>query len=88
MAVLLGTIPHGLQVKFHKAWIATILPSCHGLAAKITGTVQRDIQEAALGAGMTAEQLRAHFSTPLTSAGGLPLRLPSPEIPSDEDQPG
>ena len=26
MAVLLGTIPHGLQVKFHKAWIATIVP--------------------------------------------------------------
>ena len=85
MAVLLGTIPHGLQVKFHKAWIATILPLCHGLATKITCTVQKDIQEAAIVAGMTADQLRALFSTPPSSVGGLPLRLPSPETPSDDE---
>ena len=85
MAVLLGTIPHGLQVKFHKAWIATILPLCHGLATKITCTVQKDIQEAAIVAGMTADQLRALFSTPPSSVSGLPLRLPSPETPSDDE---
>jgi desulfoferrodoxin (superoxide reductase-like protein) len=41
MAVLLGTIPHGLQVKFHKAWIATILTPARCLLAE-TDTTARD----------------------------------------------
>jgi len=36
--------------------------------------------------GMTTEQLRALFSAPPASAGGLPLRLPFPEVPSSNDE--
>ena len=46
-------------------WVSKALssPKCHGLAAKLTCTVRRDIQVAAAEAGMTADQLRAMRSS-------------------------
>jgi hypothetical protein len=71
---------HGLRMKHHTQWILTILPQCYALAAKLTLTVQKEIQVAAARAGMTADHLRAVFSVPPVTAGGTPIRhVPSPE---------
>ena len=86
MAVLLGTMPHGLRVKHHKQLILTILPQCHALAARLTLTVQKEIQVAAARAGMTADHLRAVFSVPPVTAGGTPIRVPSPEVMGSSDE--
>ena len=72
-------MPHGLRVKHHKRWILTILPQCHARAAKLTLTVQKEIQVAAARVGMTDDHLQAVFSVPPVTAGGLPVRVPSPE---------
>jgi hypothetical protein len=55
---------------------------------KLTLTVQKEMQIASARAGMTPDQLRAVLSEPLVMAGGLPVRVPSPEVmsSSDEDQ--
>jgi|LauGreDrversion4_1035100.scaffolds.fasta_scaffold1032377_2 hypothetical protein len=81
MAVLFGTMPQEPQVQHHKQWIMTILPRCHAPAAKLTLTVQKEVQISAARAGMTADQLRAVFSAPPAMAGGVLLRVPFPVCP-------
>jgi hypothetical protein len=75
MAVLLGTIPQEPFVQHHKQWFRTMLPRCHALAVQLTLTVQKELQMSAAKAGMTAGQLRAAFSAPQATAGGVPCRL-------------
>ncbi len=84
--MLLGTMPHVFRAKYHKQWILNILPQCHVLAARLTLTVQKEIQAAAARAGMTADHLRAIFSVPPLTAGGTPIRVPAPQAMGSSDE--
>jgi hypothetical protein len=85
-AVLLGTMPQEPFVQCHKQWSRTILPQCHALAVQITLTVQKELQMSAVKARMTAGQLRAAFSAPQATAGGVPIQTPSPVTMSSSDE--
>ena len=86
LAVLLGTLPHTLKVKDHKDWISGVLPICHQVAAQITRCIDRSVHTAAQSMQMTGDQLRAFFSQPLATAGGLPLHVPEPQSSDSEGE--
>ena len=47
LAVLLGTLPHTLRVKDHKAWISGVLPMCHQVATQISRCIDRSVHTTA-----------------------------------------
>jgi len=54
MALLLGTMPQAPVDQRHKQWFMTMLPQCHALAARITLTVQKELQMLAVNTGVSA----------------------------------
>ena len=70
MALLLGTMPQAPVDQRHKQWFRTMLPQCHALAARITLTVQKELQMLAVRAGVSAGQLRAAASASHGVASG------------------
>ena len=70
MALLLGTMPQAPVDQRHKQWFKTMLPQCHALAARITLTVQKELQMLAVRAGVSAGQLRAAASASHGVASG------------------
>ena len=85
LAVLLGTLPHTLKVKDHKEWILGVLPICHQVATQITRCIDESVHTTAQSMHMTGDQLRAVFSQPLATVGGLPLHVPAP-VSSDSEE--
>ena len=85
LAVLLGTLPHTLKVKDHKEWILGVLPICHQVATQITRCIDKSVHTTAQSMHMTGDQLRAVFSQPLATVGGLPLHVPAP-VSSDSEE--
>jgi len=79
------TLPHTLKVKDHKEWILGVLPICHQVATQITRCIDRSVHTTAQSMQMTGDQLRAVFSQPLATAGGLPLHVPAP-VSSDSEE--
>ena len=86
MALLLGTMIQDPVAQRHKQWFRTILPQCHALAARITLTVQKELQMLAVQAGVLAGQLRATASTSQVAASGVLIQAPSPMTMSSEDE--
>jgi hypothetical protein len=86
MALLLGTMPQDPVDQRHKQWFRTILPQCHALAARITLTVQKELQMLAVQTGGSAGQLRAAAIAPQVVAGGALIQVPSPMTMSSEDE--
>ena len=86
MALLLGTMPQDPVVQRHKQWFRTILPQCHALAARITLTVQKELQMLAVQVGMSAGQLRAAASASQVAASWVLIQAPSPMTMSSEDE--
>ena len=86
MALLLGTMPQDPVAQRQKQWFRTILPQCDALAARITLTVQKELQMLAVQAGVLAGQLRATASTSQVAASGVLIQAPSPMIMSSEDE--
>jgi len=86
MALLLGTMPQDPVAQRHKQWFRTILPQCHALAARITLTVQKELQMLAVQTGVSASQLRAAASASQVVAGGAFIQVPSPMTMSSEDE--
>ena len=70
MALLLGTMPQEPVDQRHKQWFRMMLPQCHALAARITLTVQKELQKLAVQAGVSAGQLRAAASASNGVASG------------------
>ena len=70
----------------HKQWFGTMLPQCHALAARITLTVQKELQMLAVKTGVSAGQLRAAASASQGVASGALLQIPSPMTMSSEDE--
>ena len=64
----------------------TILPQCHALAARITLTVQKELQMLAVQTGVSAGQLRAAASASQKAASGVLIQAPSPMTMSSEDE--
>ena len=85
MALLLGTMPQAPVDQRHKQWFRTMLPQCHALAARITLTVQKELQMLAVKAGVSAGQLRAAVCASQGVASGALLQIPSPMTMSSED---
>jgi len=86
MAFLLGTMPQDSVDQRHKQWFRTMLPQCHALAARITLTVQKELQMLAVKTGVSAGQLRAAASASQGVASGALLQIPSPMTMSSEDE--
>ena len=86
MALLLGTMPQDPVVQRHKQWFRTILTQCHALAARITLTVQKELQMLAVQVGMSAGQLRAAASASQVAASWVLIQAPSPMTMSSEDE--
>ena len=86
MALLLGTMPQDPVAQRHKQWFRTILPQCHALAARITLTVQQELQMLAVQAGVSAGHLRAAASASQVTASGVLIQAPSPMTMSSEDE--
>ena len=86
MALLLGTMPQDPVDQCHKQWFRTMLPLCHALAARITLTVQKELQMLAVQTGMSAGQLRAAASASQGVAGGALIQIPSPTTMSSADE--
>jgi hypothetical protein len=86
MALLLGTMPQDSVDQRHKQWFRTMLPQCHALAARITLTVQKELQMLAVKTGVSAGQLRAAASASQGVASGALLQIPSPMTMSSEDE--
>jgi len=86
MALLLGTMPQDPVAQRHKQWFGTILPQCHALAARITLTVQKELQMLAVQTGVSAGQLRAAASASQGVAGGALIQIPSPMTMISEDE--
>ena len=86
MAFLLGTMPQGSVDQRHKQWFRTMLPQCHALAARITLTVQKELQMLAVQTGVSAVQLRAEASASQGVASGALLQIPSPMTMGSEDE--
>jgi len=86
MALLLGTMPQDPAAQRHKQWFRTILPQCHAQAARITLTVQKELQMVAVQTGVSAGQLRAAASAFHVAAGGALIQAPSPMTMSSEDE--
>jgi hypothetical protein len=86
MVLLLGTMPQDPVAQRHKQWFRTILPQCHALAARITLTVQKELQMLAVQTGVSAGQLRAAASASQVAASGGLLQDPSPMTMSSEDE--
>ena len=86
MALLLGTMSQDPVDQRHKQWFRTMLPLCHALAARITLTVQKELQMLAVQTGMSAGQLRAAASASQGVASGALIQIPSPMIMSSEDE--
>ena len=88
MALLLGTMPQDSVDQRHKQWFRTILPQCHALAARITLTVQKELQMLMLAVqtGVSAGQLRAAASASQGVASGALLQIPSPMTMGSEDE--
>ena len=61
-------------------------PPRHALAARITLTVQKELQMLAVQAGVLAGQLRATASTSQVAASGVLIQAPSPTTMSSEDE--
>jgi len=77
MALLLGTMPQAPVDQRHKQWFRTMLPQCHALAARITLTVQKELQMLAVKTGVSAGQLRAAASASQgVASGALGLAVP------------
>jgi hypothetical protein len=62
-----------------------MLPQCHALAARITLTVQKELQMLAVKTGVSAGQLRAAAYASHGVASGALLQIPSPMTMSSED---
>ena len=88
MAFLLGTMPQAPVDQRHKQWFRTMLPQCHALAARITLTVQKELQMLMLAVqtGVSAGQLRAAASASQGVASGALLQIPSPMTMGSEDE--
>jgi hypothetical protein len=86
MALLLGTLPQDPVAQRHQQWFRTILPQCHALAARITLTVQKELQMLAVQTGMSAGQLRAAASASKVTASGVLLQAPSSTTLTSEDE--
>ena len=86
MAFLLGTMPQGSVDQRHKQWFRTMLSQCHALAARITLTVQKELQMLAVKTGVSAGQLRAAVCASQGVASGALLQIPSPMTMSSEDE--
>ncbi len=86
MALLLGTMPQDSVDQGHKQWFRTILPQCHDLAARITLTVQKELQMLAVQTGVSAGQLRAAASASQGVASEVLLQIPSPMTMGSEDE--
>ncbi len=86
MALLLGTMPQDPVAQRHEQWFRTILPQCHALAARITLTVQKELQRLAVQTGVSAGQLRASASASQVVASGALIQIPSPMTMSSEDE--
>ena len=59
----------------HKQWFRSMLPQCHALAARITLTVQKELQMLAVKKGVSAGQLRAAASASQGVASGALLQI-------------
>jgi hypothetical protein len=86
MALLLRTMPQDPVAQRHKQWFRTILPQCHALAARITLTVQKELQMLAVQTGVSAGQLRAAASASQVAASRALIQAPSPMTMSSEDE--
>jgi hypothetical protein len=86
MALLLGTMPQDPVDQRHTQWFRTMLPQCHALAARITLTVQKELQMLAVQTGVSPGQLRAAASASQGVASWTLLQIPSPMAMSPEDE--
>jgi hypothetical protein len=86
MALLLGAMPQDPVDQRHTQWFRTMLPQCHALAARITLTVQKELQMLSVQTGVSAGQLRAAASASPGVASGALLQIPSPMAMSAEDK--
>ena len=79
-------MPQNPVAQRRKQWFRTILPQCHALAARITLTVQKELQMLAVQTGVSAGQLRAAASASQVVVGGALIQVPSPMTMISEDE--